>query len=175
MTVIYRQDDVDIKEGYSDITTTGQLISAGSSMVGAKLTKVSLYASTNSGTISGNATCFIQDSSGITQATIGTADTSSLTSATPTDYTLVFENASNTYEIQAGDRVVITWGDGSDPPNILWLWRSNGSIVSDTTYQYYASSSWYSRDGDISGKFEGAGDPSGGSVLLPPEPAMVRL
>ena len=172
MPVIYEQTSVGIKEGYSDITKTCQLINAGSTMIGYAVTKVELYASTNSGTISGNATCTIENSGGTTVATIGTADTSTLTSATPTDYTLTFENTENTYELTAGDRVVVSWGDGSDPPSILWLWRSDGSTVANTEFQYYTTS-WYSRSGDMSGRFTSQATPTSTGTRLPPPPIVV--
>ena len=172
MAELYLQDDVDIKEGFSDVTAAGQLLQSGSSLIGSKITKVSVYASTNTGTITGNATCTIQDNSGSVQATIGTADTSSLTSATPTTYTLVFQNSTNSYQMAEGDRVVIAWGIGDDPANQLWLWRSNGSTISNSTMQYYATS-WASRDGDLSGKFEGTGPNQLGGTLLPPPVAWI--
>lgn len=164
MANIYDQTDTSSLEVYSDVNGTRQLISAGASIIGKVITKMSIYLSkSGSGTLSTNPEAKFYDASTATSYSFGTIAGSSVTTS-PVLYE--FPLTPSLPAIESGDYVEIIFPAGQSPE--LQTHWSTGSVYSDQTFQYRVGTTWYSRTGDLSAVWAGTGDT--GSTRLPPPP-----
>jgi len=150
-TEVYNVDSTNtpnhLDSSSSDYQRVGEKILAGSSLIGQVITEIDFYLRKSSGA-TGTATVHIRDSSDNIKETVspfGTLDVSTLTSSMKL---IPFVNNSNTYALQADDRILIEYNSGSSS-NYIAQDESNDDTISDAIATRY-DGSWHDFSGNES-------------------------